>query len=92
MKSFAVNDWSTYVGSLAEVSDPKVRNAAAAQTFTDVLTYPAWLQMGDKPGTFVSRCYGRKVFRFEAMPAAWRSFFAWKFPTAAADAGALVRA
>lgn len=90
-RSLTVNDWSTYVGSLAEVMDPAVRNPAAAQVFVDVLDFPAWLQMGDAPGTFVSHCYARKVRSYAAMPATWRRHFEAKFPDLAQDPGALVR-
>ena len=90
-RTLTVNDWSTYVGSLREVMDPAVRNPAATQTFMDVLDFPAWLQMGDTPGTFVSHCYARKVTSYAAMPAIWRQHFEAKFPDLAADPGALVR-
>jgi hypothetical protein len=90
-RTLTVNDWSTYVGSLREVMDPAVRNPAAMQTFVDVLDFPAWLQMGDTPGTFVSRCYARKVKSYAAMPATWRRHFEAKFPDLAQDPGALVR-
>ncbi len=90
-RTFTVNDWSTYVGSLAEVLDPAQLNPACAQVFNDVLDFPAWLQMGDHPGTYVSRCYGRKVTRYAAMPAVWRRHFEAKLPDLASDPGALVR-
>jgi hypothetical protein len=90
-RTFTVNDWSTYVGSLAAVLDPAQPNPPCAQMFTDVLDFPAWLQMGDQPGTYVSRCYGRKVPRYQDMPAVWRRHFEAVLPDLAADPGALVR-
>lgn len=81
--SFTVNDWSTYIGSLDQVLDPQQPNPPAAQMFNDILDFPQWLQMGDHPGTYVSRCYGRKVFRYTDMPATWRRIFEAKFPEAA---------
>ena len=89
-RAFNVNDWSTYVGSWREVRDPAIRNPAAAQTFTDVLDFPAWLQMGDTQGTFVSRCYGRKVTRYEDMPTIWRRHFEARFPEVARNPAALL--
>ena len=89
-RAFNVNDWSTYVGSWREVRDPAVLNPAAAQTFTDVLDFPAWLQMGDTQGTFVSRCYGRKVTRYEDMPAIWRGHFEARFPDLARNPAAIL--
>lgn len=91
-RSFTVNDWSTYIGSVADVLDPRARNPPAAQVFNDILDFPPWLQMGDYKGTFVSRCYGRKVYEYSAMPALWRGFFEQKFPEVAKDPGALLKA
>jgi hypothetical protein len=47
--------------------------------------------MGNQPGTYFSRCYGRKVFRYEQMPAVWRALFEAKFPDVAGNPGALLR-
>jgi hypothetical protein len=91
-RRFTVQDWSIYVGSHAEVSDPKVPNPAARQSFTDVLNFPAWLQMGDRPGSYVSRCYGRKELSFAKMPLVWREIFARKFPELTKDPVTFLRA
>jgi hypothetical protein len=85
-----VNDLTTYVGSLRDVLDPKVAMAPAAQMFNDDNTWPAWLEMGDRPGSFFSRAQGRKVFRYEDMPPVWRGEVARRYPAIARDpAGAL---
>ncbi|MFT7287668.1 MAG: hypothetical protein ACI87W_001783 [Halieaceae bacterium] len=89
---FTVNDWSTYVGDLSQVADPAVKNAPCRQYFTDILTWPGWLQMGDQPGSYVSRCYGRKVFAYEQMPETWRKLFAQAQPEAARDPASLLSA
>lgn len=89
---FTVNDWSTYVGKLSDVADPTVSNAPCAQYFTDILTFPAWLNMGDHPGSYVSRCYGRKVFAYKQMPETWRNLFAQAQPEAARDPVAILSA
>lgn len=82
---FTVNDWSSYIGRLSDVADPAVKNAPCQQHFNDILTWPGWLNMGDQPGSYVSRCYGRKVFALEQMPATWRKLFAEAQPEAAKD-------
>ncbi len=91
-RPLVVQDWSTYVGKLADVVDPKVTNAPAAQSFVDVLTWPAWLQMGEQKGSFVSRCYGRKVFSYDGMPATWRKLFEQVMPDVARDPAAVLKA
>jgi hypothetical protein len=90
-RSFTVQDMSTYIGSVADVMNPKVKNPPAAQAFNDILDYPAYLKMGDQPGTYFSRCYGRKVWKYEQMPAPWRSLFEAKFPDVAKDPGAVLK-
>jgi hypothetical protein len=88
---FTVNDWSTYIGSIADVMDPKKPNPPAAQMFNDVLDFPAWLKMGDHKGTYLSRCYGRKVYDYASMPSVWRNLFEQKFPDVAKDPGAVLK-
>lgn len=90
--SFTVQDWSTYIGRTADVMDPTKPNPPSAQMFNDILDFPQWLQMGDHRGTYVSRCYGRKVFDYGSMPATWRRLFERKFPDFARDPGAVLRA
>lgn len=88
--TFTVNDWSTYVGKLTDVADPRVQNPPCAQDFNDILDFPAWLQMPGHPGTYYSRCFGRKVFRYEQMPAQWRTLFEGRLPQEAKDPGGLL--
>ena len=90
-RTFTVNDWSTYVGKLADVTNPKLKNPPSTQFFVDVLDFPGWLQMGDQSGTFVSRCHGRKVFSYGDMPAVWRTHFERKYPDVAKDPDALLK-
>jgi hypothetical protein len=90
-RSFTVNDWSTYIGTVADVLNPKMTNPPAAQMFNDILDFPPWLQMGDYKGAYVSRCYGRKVYAYASMPATWRRLFEQKFPDIAKDPGAVLK-
>jgi hypothetical protein len=46
----------------------------AAAQFNDFNDWSPRFDMGDRPGTTVSRCAGRKVRRFGDMPERWRSF------------------
>ncbi len=90
-RSFTVNDWSTYIGSVADVLNPRMKNPPAAQMFNDILDFPGWLQMGDYQGAYVSRCYGRKVYDYASMPATWRKLFEQKFPDLAKEPGAVLK-
>jgi hypothetical protein len=80
-----VNDWSTYHASLKEVADPEVLNAAATMNFNDINTWPAWLNMGEQPGNYVSRGFGRKARAGEDMPPQWRRFMGELYPAEFAD-------
>ena len=89
-KVFQVNDMSTYFGALKDVSDPKVSSAPAGQAFSDVNTWPDWLEMGAQPGNYYSRCFGRKTDHIDGMPKIWRDIMAMKYPAVMKDpAGAL---
>jgi hypothetical protein len=80
-----VNDWSAFHGSAAEVSDPKVMSANATQNFNDINTWSDWLEMGDHPGNFVSRGFGRKVGSLADMPPGWTSIMKERNPRELAD-------
>lgn len=80
-----VNDLSTYVGSLKAVMDPAVAMPQAHLTFSDINTWPPWLQMGDQPGTYYSRAIGQKELTYQGMPALWRTLMASEYPAVARD-------
>ena len=80
-----VNDWSTYHGSLKEVADPEVLCAQATMNFNDINTWPAWLNMGDQPGNYVSRGFGRKLRSADGMPPQWLRFMRDRFPEESRD-------
>ncbi len=84
-KAVRVNDLSTYVGAMKDLRDPTVTMAPASQTFTDFNSWPEWLQMGDRPGTYLSRAYGRKAFALADMPATWRRLVNETHPDIADD-------
>ena len=87
---FRVNDWSTYHGSVRDVANTTVKNAPATWHFNDILSFPPWLGMGDRPGDFVSRGFGRKGAAFSAMPDRLQDFIKERHPEVYKDpAGAL---
>ena len=80
-----INDWTTYHGSISEVSDPSVTSANATQSFNDINTWPAWLNMGDRPGNYVSRGFGRKSWSLDGMPPDWREIMQDRYSREVAD-------
>ena len=79
-QAFQVEDLSTYFGSLKDLNNPKLKLVPAGQVFTDLLNYPAWLEMGDRNGHFFSRCFGRKTPGPAAMPQDWQRLMAEHHP------------
>ena len=72
------------------MANPEVLSAPATWHFNDILSYPPWLGMGDRPGDFVSRGFGRKVSSFDAMPLKWQELVRMRHPEIYEDpAGAL---
>lgn len=80
-----VNDWFTYHGKSSDVMDPTVKNPPSDLYFNDLNTWSSWLKMGDRPGNFVGRGFGRKVFAYDDMPATWRKLVADRYPAIAKD-------
>ena len=80
-----VNDWSTFHGSLAEVSNPAVLSANSTEAFNDVNTWPSWLEMSDQPGNYVSRGFGRKSWSMEGMPKEWSAIMKDQYPKEFSD-------
>jgi hypothetical protein len=80
-----VNDLTTYVGLVRDVLDPAIAMAPAEQMFNDDNTWPAWLDMDGAPGSYFSRAWGRKVFRWDDMPPLWRAVVARLYPSLARD-------
>ena len=82
---FVVNDIAIYHGSLANLADPAVTMGEATVSFAEVTDWQRWMRMGDLQGTLTSRLSGRKLRRYEDLPAAWRARLAEVAPRIAAD-------
>jgi hypothetical protein len=79
-QAFQVEDLTTYFGSFKDMADPAAKSIPVGQVFTDLLNYPAWLEMGDRNGHYFSRCFGRKVFAIDAMPQDWQRLMSENHP------------
>jgi hypothetical protein len=91
-RPFEVNDIAVYHGSLSNLGDPRTTSGDAIVFFAEVTSWQRWMNMGDRPGSLTSRLGGRKVARYEDMPAFWREQLARLAPEVARDpAGALDR-
>ena len=88
---FRGNDWSTYHGSVTDVANAEIKNAPATWHFNDILSWPPWLGMGDRPGDFVSRGFGRKVSSFHSMPQRLQELIEDRHPDIYKDPAAALR-
>ena len=85
-----INDWSTFHGSISEVSDSDILSANATQAFNDINTWPSWLNMGEVSGNYVSRGFGRKSWSRDGMPPEWSSIMRDRYPKEFADPRAYI--
>ncbi|MBT5766051.1 MAG: hypothetical protein HOI58_04255 [Kordiimonadaceae bacterium] len=68
-----VNDWSTYQGSMKQVSDPNLMTADATHTFNDINTFNhPWIGMEGVNAWSISGGFGRKSHSVDGMPDTWR--------------------
>jgi hypothetical protein len=82
---FEVNDIAVYHGSMKNLTDPRVKIGDATVFFAEVTSWQRWMKMDDAPGSLTSRLSGRKVRRYEDLPAVFRRKLAQMAPEVAAD-------
>jgi hypothetical protein len=80
-----VNDLMTFIGLAKDAADPRMPNPPSITIFNDLNTWPPLLQMGDAPGAYFSRAWGRKEFSYDAMPGVWLALMRTEYPKIAAD-------
>ncbi len=89
---FRVNDWSTYLGKVSDITNPAMPFAPASVYLQEATSWQRWMGMGDRQGGLTARAVGRKVARYDEMPGAWRTLVAEVDPEIAKDPmGALDR-
>lgn len=82
---YRVNDFAEYSASLRAVENLRQPWVPAIVSFTAVTGWQRWWKMGDRPGGSVARAMGRKVDRWDAMPAFTQQSVARLYPQIAAD-------
>ena len=79
-RPFRVHDWAVYHARLRDVEDGGNRSPEADVSFLDITSWPQSLKMGDRPGTRMSRCAGRKVPAFGGLPQSFRTLLERRHP------------
>jgi len=82
---YIYNEIVNYRGSLAEVSDPDVMNAAATLDYHTTSNLRPWLNMGDIEGHLESQAVGKKVSTVDQFPADYLAMANELFPEFIAD-------
>ena len=67
-RKMKVHDMYSYVCPVAALRDPAVPFVPAVEHFNDYNDWSPRFEMGDRPGTSVARCSGRKVATLDGMP------------------------
>jgi hypothetical protein len=80
-----LNEVSTITGPRDVVLDPRTTTVNARVQSNDVRSWPAWLNMGDRPGSLGLFANGGKVSRFEDLPEDWHAMLKVHYPQIAAD-------
>jgi hypothetical protein len=80
-----LNEVSTITGPRDVVLDPRTTTVKARVQSNDVRSWPAWLKMGDRPGSLALFANGGKVSRFEDLPDDWHALLKTHYPQIADD-------
>jgi len=83
--NYFYNEIVNYRGSLTDVSNPAVNNAAATIDYHTTSNFRPWMQMGDQQGNLESQAVGKKLAGVEDFPADYLAMARKLFPEFIAD-------
>lgn len=74
-----------YFGDVKELADPRRASASARVGWVRLSSWLPWMEMGDRPGLVYFNTAGRKLDRYDDMPASFRAeihanYPAWEAP------------
>lgn len=79
-RPFRVSDLETFHGRLADLERERIRSAPASAMLHIVSSWQGWLDMGDRPGSQVTRLHATKAFATRDLPASLRALLAAHYP------------
>ncbi|EIZ77347.1 hypothetical protein WSK_4079 [Novosphingobium sp. Rr 2-17] len=80
-----LNEVSTISAPRDQVLDPRTTSLNSRVQSNDVRSWPAWLNMGARPGTLALFANGGKVSHFADLPDDWHAMLKQYYPQIAAD-------
>lgn len=83
--TFRANDLSTYHGSVSDILNPDLTSAPGTMTVHIIQSWHPWMNMGDQPGTLVTRISGAKCFTIDDLHPRIRSMVRDIHPDIAKD-------
>jgi len=69
-----------FFGDVDELANPRTRSVQVRIGWVRMSNWLPWMEMGDRPGVIYFHTAGRKLDRYEDMPAAFREEIARNFP------------
>jgi hypothetical protein len=85
---FVVSDWATYHCARAALADGNTASVPGEVAFNSVSSWIKWMNMGDRPGSMLSRGSGRKFARLADMPQSFLGILRARHPELARDPAA----
>lgn len=64
-RPFRVNDLETFSAKLSDILDPSQASVSAQATLHLISSWQGWLNMGNRPGSQVTRLIAKKAFKFD---------------------------
>lgn len=89
-RAWYANDITTYKGRLDALNDDAVSSVPATLSFQSVVSWQAWMNMGDRPGHMMSRLAGKKLFSRDALPPWFAAVAAREHPRMIRDVETLI--
>ena len=86
------NETMTYAGLLADISGDERRSAPSQLSYSNLMSWRPWLQMGNIAGHTVTNGSGEKVESLQELPEDLRDFVSQQHPDLARDARAVLDA
>ncbi len=83
-------DVNLYAGTAREISDTSLASAKATMSYTVILSWQAFMKMGDRPGHMMRRMAGKKLFSRDALPTDFVALADQEDPGLIQDAAMLV--
>jgi hypothetical protein len=88
MRLFVVSDLATYHCTRTALADTKLDSVPGTVAFNSLSSWSQWMNMGERPGSMLSRGSGLRAARLEDMPDRFLRLLRTRYPELAKDPAA----